>query len=76
MIWLLVTVLLSPSLAWANGETLYVRPAGTCANNGNGSAYGCAASAGAAGAWNGLINIVYFATTASCRHRPRNGPDK
>jgi hypothetical protein len=48
---------------WASSafaETLWVRPASSgCANNGDGSAYGCAASPGAPGAWIGWDNIVW-----------------
>lgn len=44
-------------------EAWYVRPAGVCANNGDGLAYGCAASAGATGAFSGLANLVWTATS-------------
>jgi len=49
--------LLFPVVAFANGETLYVRPSGDCANNGNGRAFACAASAGATGAWNNFTDL-------------------
>lgn len=40
-------------------NTWYVRPSGTCTFNGDGLAYGCAASAGATGAFNGFTNILW-----------------
>ena len=55
-IWLVLLILLVPSWAWA--ETLYVRPAADCANSGDGSAYACAASGGAAGAWKSMSAVV------------------
>lgn len=54
---ILTLMLMTASLAEA--ETLYVRPTTTCANNGDGSAYVCAASPGGAGAWRGLASIVF-----------------
>ena len=50
------------ALAWGQawgGSTWYVRPAADCANNGNGTAYGCAASNGAAGAWRTMANVTW-----------------
>lgn len=47
--WLLCLV---AGAALADGETLYLRPVAECANDGDGTAYACAASGGAAGAWN------------------------
>lgn len=44
-------------------ETWYVRPTGACANNGDGLAYECAASAGASGAFIGFSNIIWTTTT-------------
>lgn len=45
----------------AGAETLYTRSAAICPNNGNGTAYGCAASAGGAGAWNtsAVANVIW-----------------
>lgn len=43
--------------AWA--ATWYVRPAADCTNNGDGTAYACAASGGAAGAWSKMSNVVW-----------------
>lgn len=40
--------------AWA--ETLYLRAASLCPNNGNGTAYACAATVGGVGAWNTSSN--------------------
>lgn len=59
---LIVLVLSVPTLAWATAETLYVRPTADCANNGDGTAYACAASGGAAGAFKGASNVVYNTT--------------
>jgi len=42
----------------AGAATWYVRPSTVCANNGNGTAYSCAASAGAAGAWRAMTGVV------------------
>ena len=39
--------------------TWYVRPAADCANNGDGTAYACAASGGAAGAWRTMANVAW-----------------
>lgn len=39
--------------------TWFVRPAADCSNNGDGTAYGCAASNGAAGAWRTMANVVW-----------------
>ncbi len=58
------------SVAWASGETLYVRPTGACANNGDGTAYGCAASGGAAGAYIGFTNILTAATDTVAKVDP------
>lgn len=41
------------------GTIFYVRPAADCANNGDGTAYSCAASGGAAGAWRTMANVVW-----------------
>ncbi len=54
----LALLLCTASSVWANGETLYVRPIGACANNGDGTTHGCAASAGAAGAYIGFTNVL------------------
>lgn len=51
--------LLIPLISFA--EDLYVLPSGTCTYNGNGTAATCAASAGAAGAYNGFSNISWGA---------------
>lgn len=42
-------------------ETLYIRPSADCANSGDGSAYACAASGGAPGAWRGMAAVVFNA---------------
>lgn len=47
----------------AAADTWYVRPTGACANNGDGLAYGCAASAGATGAFSTFANIIWTGTT-------------
>lgn len=47
-----------PSLSWATAESLYVRPSATCTNNGDGTAYACADSPGAAGAWRGFASVI------------------
>src|SRR5262249_52823681 len=60
----LLLLLATASSVWANGETLYVRPTGACANNGDGTAYACAASGGAAGAYIGFSNILTNASNA------------
>lgn len=54
-------LLLLSGQAWA-AETYYVRSASACPNNGDGTAYSCAASGGAAGAWSGVGNISFGAT--------------
>lgn len=62
LLWLILVCMLGlPSLVWANGETLYVRDTTACANNGDGTAYGCAASGGAVGAYRGTNNILWNA---------------
>ena len=53
---LLLLCLLS---AQASGLTFFVRPNGACVNNGNGTAYGCAATPGAVGAWIGTTQALY-----------------
>jgi len=53
---------LSGSTAWA--KSWYVRSATACANNGDGTASNCAASAGAAGGWKGFSNIVWGSVVA------------
>ena len=67
MIWALLLIMLLPS--WADAavgtaavDTWYVRPTGACANNGDGLAYGCAASAGATGAFISGANVLWTAT--------------
>ena len=47
----------------AAADTFYVRPAADCANNGDGMAYACAASAGASGAWRTSAAVSYSTTT-------------
>lgn len=47
----------------AAADTFYVRPASACANNGDGMAYACAASAGASGAWRTSAAVSYSTTT-------------
>lgn len=49
-----------PTLAWATAETLWLHQG--CTFNGTGSAYNCAASDGAAGAWNSMANVVMNAS--------------
>ena len=44
-------------------NTWYVRPPGACTFNGDGLAYGCAAIAGATGAFSGFQNIIWTPTT-------------
>lgn len=44
-------------------ENWFVRPAADCANNGDGLAYNCAASAGASGAFSGLAGVSWTTTT-------------
>lgn len=67
MIWLVLLLFLAP--AWAEAavgtaavDTWYVRPTGACANNGDGLAYDCAASAGATGAFISGANVLWTAT--------------
>lgn len=43
----------------ADAKSLFVRSTTACANNGDGLAYGCAASAGAVGAYRGTNNILW-----------------
>lgn len=43
-------------------DTWYVRPVEDCVNNGDGLAYGCAASAGATGAFRGFANLIWTVT--------------
>ncbi len=57
-----VLTLLVPSFALATAETLYVRPPGSCTFNGDGTAYACATSTGARGAYIGLNLILWNAT--------------
>jgi hypothetical protein len=47
----------------AAADTFYVRPTADCAENGDGMAYACAASAGASGAWRGLASVSHSTTT-------------
>lgn len=58
----LVPALADAATGSAAVDTWYVRPAGACANNGDGLAYACAASAGAAGAFIGITNIITTGT--------------
>jgi hypothetical protein len=44
-------------------EIFYVRPSDNCANNGDGTAYGCASEEGKAGAWKGFSSILWGAST-------------
>ncbi len=65
---LMICITMSPLLAEAATgsaavDTWYVRPVGACVNNGDGLAYGCAASAGATGAFIGRGNPIWTATT-------------
>ncbi len=64
---LLLLVLFSLPAGAATGsaaaDTFYVRPASDCANNGDGMAYACAASAGASGAWRTSAAVSYSTTT-------------
>ena len=55
-------LLLFSSQVWA--ASWYVKPASSCANNGDGTATGCAASGGAPGAWKGSANIVWASVVA------------
>lgn len=55
-VFLMVGISFNAKLA---GTIFYARPAAECANNGDGSAYGCAASGGAAGAWRTMANVVW-----------------
>ena len=68
-LWMLVFVLsLMPVSGWAadtGSETLYVRPTAACANNGDGTAYGCAASAGVVGAYKGFSNVLFNAANTA-----------
>lgn len=43
-------------------DVFYVRPTADCAENGDGLAYACAASAGATGAFRGLANVIHTVT--------------
>lgn len=52
---LVVCMFAAPLLA----EDLYTRPLSACANNGDGTSYQCAATAGAAGAYRGFGNVLY-----------------
>ena len=47
----------------AAADNWYIRPVATCPNNGDGSAYACAASGGAAGAFSGFNNLNKTVTT-------------
>ncbi len=47
----------------AAADTWYIRPVGTCSNNGDGSAYACAASGGGVGAFSGFNNLNKTVTT-------------
>lgn len=47
----------------AGVDIWYARPATECANNGDGLAYDCAASAGATGAFRNLNNFIWTSTT-------------
>src|SRR5690242_18690588 len=67
----LACLLTSVLVTKVSAANWYIRPSGTCANNGNGTASTCAASAGAAGAWiNGdattgvLGNVVWASISA------------
>lgn len=44
-------------------DTWYLKPSSTCANNGDGLAYNCAASAGASGAFNDATQVIWTGTT-------------
>jgi len=57
-----IFLLFIPAVASATTEILWLRPVSECPNNGNGTAYTCAASVGAVGAWNAPANIVQGAT--------------
>jgi hypothetical protein len=47
--------------ALADAKTMYTRNLDACANNGDGTAYACAASGGAVGAYRGLGNVAWGA---------------
>lgn len=59
-IFLLIILL---AMAWAGqveGATYYVRPAATCATNGDGTLYACTeGAAGTPGAWNALASVLW-----------------
>lgn len=59
-----VLALLWGSYARLAGTVWYVRPIAECAFNGNGTAPGCAASGGAAGAWRGTANVAWGSIAA------------
>jgi hypothetical protein len=46
----------------AAADTWYIRPSGTCPNNGDGLAYNCAASGGASGAFSGFNSLIKTVT--------------
>ena len=55
---------------WADGQTLYVVPPASCANNGNGLAATCAASVGATGAFRTSDNILCSLTDDATKLDP------
>src|SRR3990167_1735001 len=65
--WAVILSLLLPSVVYAAVgssavDTWYERSMEACANNGDGLAYNCAASAGASGAFRGPSNIIWTTT--------------
>ncbi len=62
LIYSLILHLSGADVILATGETLYARPSADCTNNGDGTAYNCAASAGAPGAFRGLFNLRFSLT--------------
>lgn len=59
--------------AWAVdcSNDCFMRPAADCANNGDGTAYECAASGGAVGAWRTAANVVWGASGVDTGHTLR-----
>jgi hypothetical protein len=57
IVWVLLLLLLMPTLAFANGESLYVRAVGGSYGSENGTSH--------ANAWDGFLNIVYNAVNTA-----------
>lgn len=53
----LMVVLIVCSVSVGEAATWYVRPSSACSYNGDGTAYGCAATRGARGAWKGFSGL-------------------